>query len=222
MDKLLALYKSSLGKKYIMAITGLMGFGFVLMHMLGNLQIYQGQVNGVYALDKYAETLRSFGPMLYVARVGLLTIVIVHIVAAWQLTAMSHRGRPVKYHKWVATGSDYASRTMRVSGPILLLFIIYHLLDFTFGVVNPGFQAGNVHENVIRSFSNPFISIFYIVAMLSLGIHMYHGLWSLFQTLGANNPKYDGLIRAFAASSTVLVVVGNISIPVCVMLKVVQ
>ncbi|MFY9225434.1 MAG: succinate dehydrogenase cytochrome b subunit [Blastocatellia bacterium] len=222
MDKLLALYKSSLGKKYIMAITGLMGFGFVLMHMLGNLQIYQGQINGVYTLDKYAETLRSFGPMLYVARAGLLTIVIVHIVAAWQLTVMSHRGRPVKYHKWVANGSDYASRTMRVSGPILLLFIIYHLLDFTFGTVNTGFQAGHVHENVVRSFSNPFISIFYIVAMLSLGIHMYHGLWSLFQTLGANNPKYDGLIRAFAASSTVLVVVGNISIPVCVMLKVVQ
>jgi len=206
-----------------MAITGLMGFGFVVMHMLGNLQIYQGQVApGIYALDEYAKNLRSLGPLLYAARLGLLGAVVIHIIAAFQLTKMSHQSRPVKYHKVVSTGSDYASRTMRVSGPILLFFIIYHLLDFTFGTVNPSFQEGKVHANLIASFSNPLISLFYIVAMLSLGLHMYHGLWSLFQSLGANNTKYDNSIRTFAALATGVVVFCNISIPVCVLLKVIK
>ncbi|KAF0239646.1 MAG: succinate dehydrogenase cytochrome b556 subunit [bacterium] len=206
-----------------MAITGLMGFGFVTMHMLGNLQIYLGQIApGIYALDEYAENLKSLGPILYLARLGLLGAVMVHIVIAFELTKMSYQSRPVKYHKLVATGSDYASRTMRVSGPILLLFIIYHLLDFTFGNVNPNFQEGKVYANVIASFSDPLISFFYIVAMLSLGFHMYHGLWSLFQSLGANNSKYNGLIRVFAGFATLLVVLGNISIPISVLLKVIK
>ncbi|MBI4852866.1 MAG: succinate dehydrogenase cytochrome b subunit [Acidobacteria bacterium] len=206
-----------------MAITGLMGFGFVIMHMLGNLQIYLGQnVEGIYALDQYAKNLRAFGPMLYVARFGLLTIVLLHIVAAFQLTKISHQGRPVKYYKTVATGSDYASRTMRVSGPIVLLFIIYHLLDFTFGNVNPNFHEGQVYANVLASFSNPLISLFYIVAMLSLGLHMYHGLWSLFQSLGANNTKYNDLIRKFALLATLVVVIGNISIPISVLIGVIK
>lgn len=206
-----------------MAVTGLMGFGFVVMHMLGNLQIYQGQnADGIYALDVYAKNLRSLGPLLYVARLGLLGAVIVHIITAIQLTGMSHKSRPVRYHKWVPSGSDYASRTMRVSGPILLLFIIYHLLDFTFGKVNPNFLEGQVHHNVIASFSNPIISLFYIVAMLSLGLHMYHGIWSLFQSLGANNSKYNDLIHNFAVLSTAVVVIGDISIPVSVLIGIVK
>jgi succinate dehydrogenase / fumarate reductase cytochrome b subunit len=206
-----------------MAITGLLGFGFVLMHMLGNLQIYLGEVSpGIYALDVYAKNLRNLGPLLYVARLGLLGVVTLHIIAAFQLIKISNDSRPVKYHKVVAKGSDYASRTMKFSGPILLLFIIYHLLDFTLGKTNSSFVEGNVHANVVSSFSNPLISGFYIVAMLLLGLHMYHGLWSLFQSLGANNTKYNDLIRKFAVGATLVIILGNISIPISVLLGVIK
>lgn len=195
-----------------MALTGFIGFGFVVMHMLGNLQIYLGPEK----LDAYALTLRSTGIILYIARITLLGAVLVHIFTAAQLTKMSMDSRPVKYHKWTPSVS-YASRTMRWGGVILLLFIIWHLLDFTFGKVNPDFQEGKVGHNVLASFHNPLIAGFYIVAMIALGFHMYHGVWSMFQSLGANNSKYNALLKDFAATVASLVVIGNISIPIAVL-----
>jgi succinate dehydrogenase / fumarate reductase, cytochrome b subunit len=218
LTKVLSLYQSSIGKKFIMAVTGMIGFGFVVMHMVGNLQVFLGPEK----LDEYAVMLRSTGGLLYIARLTLIGAVVLHIFAAYQLTTMSHRSRAVNYHRWQASGSDYASRTMRWSGPILLIFIVYHLLDFTFGTVNPGYQPGQVGRNLIASFQLWYVSLFYIIGNLALGFHMYHGVWSMFQTLGANNSKYNRPLHALSIVSTLVVVLGNISIPLAVLFKLVK
>lgn len=218
LNKLVAIYQSSTGKKFIMALTGLIGIGFVFMHMLGNLQIYLGAAK----LNAYAEFLKANPGVLWGARFTLLGAIFLHILMAYQLTVINHRSRPVNYVKWQPQGSDYASRTMRYSAAILLLFIVYHLADFTLGVANPSFEEGNVYGNVIASFQNPLISALYIVAMLCLGLHMYHGVWSMFQTLGANNSKYNNLLRNLAAVFTAVVVAGNISIPVSVLAGIIK
>lgn len=196
-----------------MAVTGLIGYGFVLGHMVGNLQMFLGPEQ----MNHYAVVLRQLGGLLYVARITLVVAVLLHIAAAYQLTRMSLESRPIRYEHWKDVGSNYASRTMRWSGPILLLFLIYHLLDFTFGPTNPDFVPGDVYGNVIASFSVWYISAFYFVAMLALGLHLYHGAWSMFQSLGLNNPKYDPLIRKLTLAITLIVVIGFLSIPVAVM-----
>ncbi len=146
-----------------------------------------------------------------------------HIVAAYQLTRISQIGRPVEYRKWnPAGGSDYASRTMRWSGPILGLFIIYHLMHLTFGNAHPDFVTGDVYHNLVFGFQVWYVSAFYIIAMLALGLHLYHGAWSMFQSLGLNNPKYNQLIRSFTAIITFVVVAGNISLPVAVLLGIIR
>jgi succinate dehydrogenase / fumarate reductase cytochrome b subunit len=156
------------------------------------------------------------------ARGILIGAVVMHIVAAYQLTRISWAGRPLPYKRWTAVGSDYASRTMRWSGPILAIFLVYHLLDFTFGKTNPDYIEGNVYHNLISSFSNPVISGFYIVGMLALGLHLFHGIWSMFQTLGLNDTKYNKVWKSLAVWITVVVVAGNISMPVAVLLGVVK
>lgn len=213
MIQVITLYRSTIGKKFVMAVTGFVGVGFVIMHMLGNLQVFLGPAK----LNAYATFLRSTGELLWLARLTLLGAVVLHIVVAYQLTRISQKSRPTGYRQWHASGSDYASRTMRWSGPILALFIVYHLLDFTFGKVNPSFQEGKVYENVIASFSRWPVSAFYIAAMLALGLHLYHGVWSMFQSLGLNGAEYNLLIRRAALIITLVVVIGNISIPVAVL-----
>lgn len=196
-----------------MAVTGLIGYGFVLGHMAGNLQMFLGPEQ----MNHYAVALRQLGGLLYVARITLVVAVLLHIVVAYQLTRMSLESRPVHYEHWKDVRSTYASRTMRWSGPIILLFLIYHLFDFTFGPTNPDFVAGDVYGNVIASFSVWYISAFYFVAMLALGLHLYHGAWSMFQSLGLNNPKYDPLIRKLTLAITLITVIGFISVPIAVM-----
>jgi succinate dehydrogenase / fumarate reductase cytochrome b subunit len=213
MNRAISLYRSSIGKKYIMAVTGLIGYGFILGHMTGNLLMFQGSEK----MNAYAEFLRSLGGLLWAARLTLLIALVLHVVAAYQLTRMSLQSRPVPYEHWKDVGSNYASRTMRWTGPILLLFIVYHLLDFTFGKTNPNFVPGDVYGNVIASFSIWYISAFYIIAMFALGIHLYHGAWSMFQSLGINNPKYDPLIRRLTILLTFVIIGGFISIPIAVM-----
>jgi succinate dehydrogenase / fumarate reductase cytochrome b subunit len=147
----------------------------------------------------------------------LLGAVILHIVAAYQLTQISRESRPRGYNKWTPVGSDFASRTMRWTGPLLLLFIIYHLLDFTFGPVNPDFKHGDVYHNVIASFQVPYITGFYVISMLALGFHMYHGIWSMFQSLGLNNAKYNSYWKKLSIAITGIVVIGNIAMPLAVL-----
>ncbi|HYZ83019.1 MAG TPA: succinate dehydrogenase cytochrome b subunit [Bryobacteraceae bacterium] len=210
-------YQATIGKKVVMAVTGIILFGFVLAHMLGNLQIYLGRE----VLDHYAVSLRQVPALLWGARAVLLLAVVLHIWTAIQLAALKKAARPVGYVKKDSIISSYAARTMYWSGPILAAFIVYHLLQFTFGKLTPEFEHLKPYENVVAAFSNPLISLVYIVAMVFLCLHLYHGLWSMFQSLGANHPKYSPLLRRFAAIFSILILLGNISIPISVMLGVV-
>jgi succinate dehydrogenase / fumarate reductase cytochrome b subunit len=200
-----------------MALTGIVLFGFVIAHMIGNLQVYMGPE----AINAYGVFLREFGHggALWVARAVLLASVGLHIWSAWRLTVINRAARAVGYREVERRESTYASRTMRWSGVLLLLFVIYHLLHFTFGprAVHPDFVHGDVFHNFVVGFSNPLVSGFYILSMLALGLHLYHGAWSFMQTLGLSHPRYDHLRHAFATFITVVVVAGNISFPVAVL-----
>jgi len=231
MTWLTELYRTNLFKKFVMAFTGVMLFGFVAGHMAGNLKLYMGAYDsgphaGEYAIDVYAEGLRELGApilahgqALWIARLGLLAAVALHIWSASQLTVSNYRARPVAYRKEDHLASTYASRTMRWGGVILLLFVIYHLLHLTFGAagVHPDFHAGEVYRNVVAGFSSPLVSGFYVLAQLALGLHLFHGLWSLFQSLGLAGPRFNAFRRQFAAVFAVLITAGNISFPVAVL-----
>ena len=200
-----------------MAVTGIILFGFVVGHMLGNLQIYLGEER----LNHYAELLQANKPFLWTFRSVMLFCVGVHIIAAVQVWLRNRAARPVKYKVFRPPAVDYAARTMVWSGPILALFITYHLLDFTVGTTNPNFVRGEVFQNVVASFSNPVIAIFYMAANLLLAFHLYHGLWSLFQTFGWDHARFGWVRRALAVVFSVLIGAGNISIPLAVLTGVV-
>jgi len=224
----ISLWSSSIGKKAVMAITGFLLVGFAIGHMLGNLKIYYGEEK----FNAYALWLREVGSpalgheqFLWLARLILLTATVLHIVAAVQLTQMSYAARPLSYERWEAIQATYASRTMRWGGVIITLFVIYHLLHFTFGAV--GFAPGqykdmSVYRNVVIGFSVWYVSAFYIAAMVALGLHMYHGVWSMFQTLGVNTENASRVYRALATVSSAIVVLGNISIPTAVFVGLVK
>jgi succinate dehydrogenase / fumarate reductase cytochrome b subunit len=209
----LTFYRTSIGKKVVMAITGLILFGFVIGHMLGNLQVFVG----ANQMNAYAATLKANAALLWGVRMVLLVAVILHIVAAVQLTRMSLHSRPEGYHYKDVIQADYAARTMRWSGPIIAVFVIYHLLHFTSGSVHPQFDVHDVYRNVILGFRVWPISAFYIVAMVALALHLWHGVWSMFQTLGLVNPKTDKIIHRLAATATLAIVIGFISIPMAVL-----
>ena len=223
---LLDLYGTAVGKKYVMAITGVLMIGFVVAHMVGNLKMYLGEED----LNHYAEFLNRLlypiapeGVVLWIMRGGLVTAVLLHIHAAYSLTQLNRRARPVKYQ----SARDYqmanfASRTMRWTGIIVLLFIIWHLLDLTLGVTNTIGTSGEfvkeeVYANVVRSFERVPVAIFYILANIALGVHLFHGTWSLFQSMGWNNPRFNQWRRAIAIGVATIVVVGNVSFPVAVL-----
>ena len=206
-------YNSTIGKKAAMAVSGLVLFLFVVGHLIGNLQIYEGPEK----LNNYAVFLRSMPALLWSVRITLIVMVVLHIWSSVQLALRKFDARPTGYVQHKATQSSYASRTMYWSGPIILAFVIYHLLDFTFGTVNPDFQEGNVYANVIASFQLIPVSAFYIIAMLLLCMHLYHGLWSMFQSLGFSHPRYTPVLKRAAAVVAILIAAGNISIPVSVL-----
>jgi succinate dehydrogenase / fumarate reductase cytochrome b subunit len=212
-------FGSTIGKKIVMATTGIVLVGFVVAHMAGNLQIFLG----AEALDAYAVFLREFlhGGGLWIARAVLLTCAVLHVWAATSLTLADRAARPIRYREWEAQQSTWASRTMRWSGVILLVFVVYHLLDFTFGVVNPGFEEGRVYRNVVASFRVLPVSLFYILAMLLLWPHLRHGVWSMLRTLGLSHPRYEEVAHRVAAVLATIVVLGNISFPLAVLLGIV-
>jgi len=229
MSWLIEFYRSALGKKAVMAVTGILLFGFVLGHLAGNLKLYQGQYEsgehaGEYKIDVYAEALREFGEpffgemqFLWITRLGLLAVVGLHILSAVQLTMINRRARPGGYQKFSPQASTYASRTMRWGGVIILLFIIYHLLHFTTGDVHPDFTHGEVYRNVVEGFLNPWASGFYIVAQIALAFHLYHGVWSMTQSLGWNGPRLNAVRQKFAAGFAIVIAAGNISFPLAVL-----
>jgi succinate dehydrogenase / fumarate reductase, cytochrome b subunit len=206
---------SSIGRKVVMAVTGAILFGFVLVHMIGNLQVYLGPE----AMNHYAVFLREVlhGYGLWIARIVLLASAVLHIWSATSLTLTSRRARPVGYQEQKWRESTYASRTMRWGGVILLLFVIYHVLHFTTGTVHQSFIEGDVYHNFVSGFRVVPVSLFYIFAMLALGLHLRHGLWSMCQTLGVSHPRYIRAARAGAWLFAAIIVIGNVSFPVAVL-----
>ncbi len=225
MTSALSIYRTTIGKKVVMALTGFILVGFVIVHMLGNLKVYQGPEK----VNAYGVFLREVGSpifgneqLLWIVRIVLLASVVLHMVAAYQLTRISYAGRPVSYARRRDVQATYASRTMRWGGVIILLFVIYHILHFTTGTVHPEFRHGDIYSNMVTGFSVWYVSAFYIAAMVALGLHMYHGVWSMFQTMGWNNSKYNTFLRRLAIITAAAVVLGNISIPIAVLAGIVS
>ena len=220
------LYSTAVGKKYAMAITGIMLVGFVLAHMIGNLKMYLGASH----LNDYAEFLRNLlvpilprTVVLWLMRGGLVGAVLLHLHAAVSLTKLNREARSVKYQgprDYVV--ANFASRTMRWTGIIVLLFVLWHLADLTWGVTNEvgasgEFVRGHAYDNVVNSFDRVPVAILYILANIALGVHLFHGVWSLFQSMGWNNPRFNAVRRHLATAFATIIVVGNVSFPVAVL-----
>ena len=224
----LRLYRSTIGKKVIMAVTGLAMVVFVIGHMAGNLQVFIGPAK----MNGYAAFLKSTGELLWLVRLGLLAAVLLHILMAWQLTRIASQARPVAYEKRDAQVSTIASRTMRWGGVLLLVFIVFHILHFTTGTVfpaasrpdamYPAFEPTNVYGNVISAFRVPWVVAFYVVAMLFLMLHLFHGAWSSVRTLGLSKPSQHPLHRRIATVIALIVWLGFTAVPVAVFLGVIR
>jgi len=216
MRRVATLYRTTVGKKVLMAVSGVVLFGFVFGHMLGNLKmLFPPDEAGHYPMDVYAEYLREIGyPLLphsgflWIFRIVLLAAVVLHVVAALQLARRSRSARASGYGKNDDLSLSYASRTMRWGGVIVLLFIVYHILHLTTGSLHSDFVAGAVYDNYVAAFRSPVVFGVYFVAQAALGFHLYHGVWSFFQTLGLNHPKYNHLRRPFAAAFAVVIFIG--------------
>jgi succinate dehydrogenase / fumarate reductase cytochrome b subunit len=217
-SRLGAFWHSFVGKKALMAVTGLVLFAFVLLHMLGNLQALQGAL----ALDGYAERLRTFPALLWAARVLLAASALVHVIAGAQLWAARRGAREVGYRDHRPADSTAASRTMFWSGFLVLGFVVYHLLDLTFGVVNPDFRDGEVFHNTVASLARGAAAVFYVVAVGGLGFHVWHGLWSAFQSLGIADRAFTSDVRRLAAALATLLAVGFAAVPLAILLGLVR
>jgi len=211
-----AFWYSTTGKKIVMAVTGAILFVFVIGHMLGNLQVFEGPEK----INAYGHFLHNLGEILWAERIGLLAAVVLHITATVQLALRSNKARPIGYSRREAINSSYAARTMYWSGPIVLAFVIFHLLHLTAGMISPGaaFIEGDVYHNVVSGFQVWWVSVWYIFAVSLLGVHLSHGIWSMFQSVGINHPRYTPMLKQAAVWIAVVIVLGYISIPISVLL----
>ncbi len=219
-------YSSAIGKKWAMAVSGIVLLLFVLGHMIGNLKVYLGPEH----MDSYAEWLRDFGEpafprtvILWIVRTVLIAAFAVHIHAAYSLTRLNREARPTRYQSprdYVA--ANWASRTMRWTGVIVGLFVVFHLFDLTWGQANPDFVRGDAYGNLVASFERWPVAIAYIVANVALGFHIYHGGWSLFQSIGWNNPRFNIWRRYFAGAFAAVVAGANVLFPIMVLAGVVN
>ena len=222
----LTLYRSTIGKKAIMALSGIIWYGFVIVHMIGNFKIFEG----AEAFNNYSHFLREVGypavpegTILWVIRIVLLVSLVMHVLMAIQLTRLDVSGRPVAYKKKRTKQASFASMTLRYGGLAILFFVVYHLLHFTTGAVHPDFKYGEPYNNVVIGFTaQPITAVFYIVAVAALGTHLYHGVWSALQTLGLNNRRSDKLFRGVAVLSGVVLFLGFAMVPVSVLLGIVN
>lgn len=224
MRRVVALYRSSVGKKILMAFTGFLWFGFLVGHMAGNFKAFQGA--GTF--DTYAHHLRTLGEpilpykgFLWGFRLVMLAAFVIHVLLSWQTSRQSWAARSTGYKKQENLNFDFASAWMRWGGVLILVFIVFHILHMTTGTLHPDFQEGNAYHNLVTGLSNPWVAGFYVLAMVAIGIHLYHGVWSLFQTLGANHPKYTGWRRPFAVLVSIVIFLGFVSIPVAILTGVV-
>ncbi len=220
-----AVLTSSIGSKVLVALTGIALVLFVLVHMIGNLQMFIGQE----AMNNYAVTLRKFGALLWVFRLGLVGIALVHVFMALRLKLQNRAARPVRYSSNHTVQATLASRTMVISGLIILTFAVYHLLHFTLGVTHPEHFAlhdaqgrHDVYNMVVYGFQNVLVSGFYVIAMLLLFSHLSHGAASFFQSLGWNSPKCKTAIERFGAVVAWLVCLGFVSVPLGVLVGLIK
>ena len=224
----LRLYRSTIGKKVIMAVTGIILVAFVVLHMLGNLQVFIGPEK----MNTYSAFLKSLGELLWLARLILLVALILHVTMAYQLAQRSRQARPIGYQRRDPQVSTVASRTMRWGGVLILVFVVFHILHFTTGTVfpwasrpdalYPAFSHTDVYGNVIAAFRSPWVVTFYVVAMLFLLLHLFHGAWSSVRTLGLTKPSPRPLQRRISTALALLVWLGFTAIPVAVFLGVIR
>ena len=225
---LIEFYGSAIGKKWVMGLTGVAMILFVLAHMIGNWKIFFPDVGGIPEIDLYAEALRTLlfplmpeQVVLWILRTGLIVVFLLHVHASYALTVVNRLARGDQYEgprKYVA--ANYASRTMRWSGTIFLAFLVFHIADLTLGVqpMAPETWAhGEVYANFVATFSRAPVTAFYVIAMALLGLHLYHGAWSMFQSLGINHPRFNLWRRGFAVSLAAVVFVGNAIMPLAVL-----
>ena len=209
---------STIGKKVVMAVTGIVLVGYILAHVTANLLIFAGPA----ALDAYAAKLRAVPVLLWGVRILLLVSVVLHVVAAAQLTVRSRAARPTPYHRFEQQASSAASRTMRWGGVALLLFLVYHILHFTTGQAHPDFVHLAPYHNVTTAFRTWWVAAIYVAAMLALAMHLYHGTWSMLQTLGIEHPRVNPARRRLATAIAVLVPLGFVTVPIAVLIGVIR
>ena len=221
--QVLAIPRSTIGRKALMAVTGLVWIGFVAMHMWGNLHIFQG----AESFNHYAEFLRevgdplfSYGQLLMLLRIVTVTSILLHVWAAYTLYQMARHAHGSSYAVKRVVQANYATRFMRIGGVVIIFFLLFHLAQFTWVALPETALTPRIdpYANVITAFQNPAISTFYIIAVAALGLHLYHGVWSMFQTLGLNNRSWDGFFRGLAVIVAIVIPVGFITVPVAVLL----
>jgi succinate dehydrogenase cytochrome b subunit len=213
--------RTSIGKKYAMATSGVILVGFVILHMIGLLKFFFGQKH----FDEYSHFLRVAGApalphytLLYAERVTLLAAVSVHIWAAYMTTVQSKRARPIPYAHADTIQANYASRTMRWGGIIILLFVVFHIMDMTVGKWHWGtFHHGHAYANAVSGFQHPLVTLVYTFAMGALCLHLFHGVWSIFQTFGRGSGKREQMLRRMSAAIAVLVCIGFLAMPWTIM-----
>ena len=221
--------RSTIGTKVLMALTGLALVGFLVAHLAGNLQMLAPGGKAPELMNSYAAQLKGLGPLLWIARIGLLGTFALHVALAIRLTALNKAARPVPYAVKEPLASTMASRSMVLSGLVILAFVIYHLLHFTLGVTDPAayhltdsLGQHDVYSMFVLGFQKAPVAIAYVIAMLCLGLHLAHGIQSLFQTLGWNGPRYRPLTKAIGLGITGLIVAGNIAMPLAVLFGVIR
>ncbi|HUI47848.1 MAG TPA: succinate dehydrogenase cytochrome b subunit [Acidimicrobiia bacterium] len=218
-------YRSAVGKKWVMAVTGLMLMGFVIFHLIGNLKLYLSKEE----INLYGEALRDMPGhllprtfLLWILRSGLIVAFVLHLHSAYSLTVLNRRARPQQYQsKRDYVAANFASRTMRWTGIIVLLFLVFHLMDLTWGTTNAQWVRGDPYNNLVYSLQRPAIALVYAIGNIALAFHLYHGAWSMFQSMGVNNPRINKLRRSFATAFAGVILIGNLSFPVLIQLNVV-
>ena len=226
MSRIASLYQSTIGKKFIAAVTGLILFLFLVGHVAGNLKVFTGSSpDGTPHIDEYAHFLRVMGePILpemaglWLARVVLLASVIIHMVVVIQLAMQSAEARPVNYVKSKKAAASLPALWMLFSGGLIAAFIVFHILHFTTGTIQLGeFEHGQVYANLWNSFTKPIVALAYVGVMIVLGLHLFHGIWSMFQTFGWDNPDRNKGLRMFAIVATAVLVIGFAAVPLAFM-----
>ena len=217
-NAVLRFWHSSVGKKAVMAVTGLAMIGFLIIHALGNLQVFSGPLK----INEYSAALRRLGPLLWIARGGLIVALVLHVVAAYQLTRRKQIARPVGYEVQEPQISTVAARTIRWGGVLLLVFVVLHLLHLTFGTIHPAFDHKDVYGNLVAGFQIWWVTLLYLAAMVGLGLHLYHGTWSSIRTLGLTRASGDPMKRRLAAVLAWVLYLGFSIVPIAVLAGIVR